>query len=157
MPSKKRKWCVPLPLLFLVFASCAVTSREGSSSPAPQQQVIQTIQPGDSQLTCEDLMTQMGQMDQLAYGSPAGGNGTKNTAVTSLVGTAAKQGIKFIPVVGSFLGPLPGVLLGTVGNADQQRLQQQNTIVQAQQRKQHLITLYDDKKCYARSPGSQPQ
>jgi len=126
-----------------------------------QQPVIQTIQPGDSELTCKELMTQMDQMDQIAAYSATGGEGegTKKTIVTELMRTGANVAFGLIPIpgVGSALGALTGALSGTVGNTgQQQQMQRQNTVVQAQQRKQHLLTLYDEKKCYAPSPSSQP-
>lgn len=147
-------------LLFFTFTSCAVASSrggepEGTTPPPAQKQALQTIQPGDNDLSCKDLLSQMEQMDQIvSYAT--GGEGASKSLTQALAGTAASQGLGFVPIVGPVLGGLAGVVSAAVGTpGQQQQLQEQNTIVLAQQRKQHLLTLYDQKKCSA-SPAVQP-
>ena len=108
-------------------------------------------------------MTQMEEMDQIAAYSATGGEDTNKTVTKAVVGvtkaavgTAASLAMGFIPVVGPVLAGLAGPLSGTVGKSGQQQMQQQNTVMQAHQRKQHLLALYDEKKCSAPSPPSQP-
>jgi hypothetical protein len=104
----------------------------------------------------------MEEMDQIAAYSATGGEDTNKTVTKAVVGvtkavvgTAASQAMGFIPVVGPVLAGVAGALSGAVGKSGQQ-MQQQNTVMQAHQRKQHLLALYDDKKCSAPSPSSQP-
>ena len=96
-------------------------------------------------------MTQMGQMDQIALYSGSGGESPNKTVAKAVVGTAASQALGFVPVVGPVLAGVAGAVSGTAFNAAQQ--QQQNTQqVMAQQRKQHLLSLYDQKQCSSPSP-----
>ena len=144
-----------LPLVFLMLGSCAATNT--GDYPAPQQKVIQTIEPNDGQLSCDELLSAMRQMDRIAYGSPAPDDSTKNAMVSALT-SGASLGFGFIPIpfVGSALGTVTGPLSMVAGSSgQQQKIDQQNRITQAQQRKQHLVTLYDNKKCYE-STGAPP-
>lgn len=140
----------PLVILaFLVFSSCAAVGNkqrgsEATSSSAPQPDVIHTIQPGDSDLTCKDLISQMEQMDNILSSS---GEGANQTVTKTVAGIAAQQAIGFIPLVGPALAGLTGVVTSVFGKGGQQQLQQQNTMILAQQRKQRLLTLYGEKKC----------
>ena len=151
--NRSRLFSWPVLLSLLVFNSCAGVGTDtrdlgGSSPPTQQQQDLQTIQPGDGQLTCEALMNQMQQMDQIASYSATGGESTNTSVTKAVVGTAASQAMGFIPVVGPALAGVAGALSGTIGNSGSgQQMQQQNTMVLAQQRKQHLLTLYDERKC----------
>jgi hypothetical protein len=144
-------------LAFLILSSCAEMANDRgdapeSSSPGTQQEVIQTIQPDDGQLSCEELMTQMAQMDQIASYSASGGESPDKAVAKAVVGTAASQALGFVPVVGPVLAGVAGAFSGTASNAGQQQNTQQNTMILAQQRKQHLLTLYDQKQCSAPSP-----
>jgi hypothetical protein len=159
--SKLFSWSLLLSLI--LFNSCAGVGNDradfaAGSSPADQQQDLQTIQPGDGQLTCEALKIQMQQMDQIASYSATGGESTNNSVTKAVVGTAASQAMGFIPIVGPALAGVAGALSGTVGNSSSgQQMQQQNTMVLAQQRKQHLLTLYDERKCSVSSTLSEPR
>lgn len=148
-------------LAFFTLSSCAVVSNDrgdtagGPSSPQ-QQPSIQTVQPGDRELTCEDLMAQMTQMDQIASYSTSGGANTGSSVTKAVVATAASQAMGFIPIVGPVLGSVAGAVSDAVGNSSQPQMQQENTITLAQQRKQHLLNLFDEKKCSAPSSSPQP-
>jgi hypothetical protein len=154
MPCSNWKSSLTLPLLLVLLGSCAVRSED--SSPAPQQQIIQTIQPGDGRLSCDELLSEMRRMDRIAYGSPAGTDNT-NTAVSALSsGAGMGFGLIPIPMLGAALGAMTGPVSALAGNAAQQKnAEQQNRIAQAQQRKQHLVMVYDNKKCYESTPASE--
>jgi hypothetical protein len=163
--ASNRSWLfswLALPSL-LLFCSCAGLGNDTrdlgeTSSLAAQQQGLQTIQPGDTQLTCEDLMTQMEQMDGIASYSVTGGESKSYTVTKAVAGTAASQAMGFIPVVGPVLAGVAGALSGTVGSSNSaQQMQQQNTMALAQQRKQHLLKLYDEKKCSMPSTPTEPR
>jgi hypothetical protein len=155
MHCEKLKLILVLSFMIALLGSCAARNQE-DTSPGPQQEVIETIQPGDGQLTCEELLIEMKRMDRIAYGSPAGANNT-NTMVSALT-SGASLGFGFIPVpvLGPVLGAVTGPVSSLAGNASQtQNLQQQNTVVQAQQRKQHLVMLYDNENCSQSTPSTE--
>ncbi len=147
-----------LPLVLVVLCSCAATNRGESAYPTAQQQVIQTVEPNDGQLSCDELLSEMRKMDRIAYGSPAADSGTKSAMISALTGGANLAfGLIPIPFLGSALGTATGPLSMVAGSAgQQQKIDQQNRITQAQHRKQHLVTVYDNKKCYE-STASPPQ
>jgi len=148
-----RTWLVKLSALLplLVFAACAAVSNDtgdeaATSSVAHQPPIIQTIQPGDSELSCENLMKQMAQMDQIAVDSAAGGQSSGKSVTGTAVRSAVGEGLGFIPYVGSVVADVARSVSGGRG-AREQQLQKENTMTMAQQRKQHLLNLYDQKKC----------
>ncbi len=148
-----------LPLVLLILCSCAATNRGEGSYPAAQQQIIQTVETNDGQLSCDELLSAMRQMDRIAYGTPAPDDSTKNAMVSALT-SGASLGFGFIPIplVGSALGTLTGPFSIVAGSSgQQQKIDQQNRIIQAQQRKQHLVTLYDNKKCYETTGAPPPE
>jgi hypothetical protein len=155
MPSVKLTLRLMVPVLVLLLGSCAARSGE-DSAPAAQAQTIQTIQPGDGQLTCDELLSEMRRMDRIAYASPAAADNS-NTAVSALTsGAGVGFGFIPIPIVGTALGAMTGPVAALAGNAGQQKVaEQQNRIAQAQQRKQHLVMMYDNKKCYESGPASE--
>jgi hypothetical protein len=148
-----------LALLLLLLGSCAATNRGEGSYPATQPQIIQTVQDGDGQLSCDELLSQMREMDRIAYGAPTADNSTKNAMISALTGGANLAfGLIPIPFLGSALGTLTGPASTVAGSAgQQQKIDQQNRIAQAQQRKQHLVTVYDNKKCYESTPPPQKE
>lgn len=104
-------------------------------------QVIATVQPGDSQLSCDQLAGQMAQMDQII------GNGSGSTA--GAIGSAASTGLS---AAGGALSGVEQALGNVASNAanslSANASQQQSTQVQmAQQRKAQLMSLYTQKKC----------
>ncbi|HKD67818.1 MAG TPA: hypothetical protein VKB84_13320 [Candidatus Binataceae bacterium] len=101
-------------------------------------------------------MAQMTQMDQIASYSTSGGANTGSSVTKAVVATAASQAMGFIPIVGPVLGSVAGAVSDAVGNSSQPQMQQENTITLAQQRKQHLLNLFDEKKCSAPSSSPQP-
>jgi hypothetical protein len=143
------KWS--LPLLLLVPNSCADLGQDVKSpqaSSASQTGVIPTVEPTDGQLTCDELMSQMNQMDQIAAGPVTSSNTTGKSVIAAAVGTAAQQAAGFIPVVGPVVAGVIGPLSGAVANTGQQQIEQKNTTVQAEEREQHLLTLYEDRQCF---------
>ncbi|GEM_PF-3847652 len=155
MPFPKLTLTLTPALLVLLVGSCAVSGGE-DSSPAAQTQVIQTIQPGDGQLSCDELLSEMRRMDRIVYRSASGPDNT-NTALSAL-SSGAGVGFGFIPIpiVGAALGAMTGPVAALAGNAgQQQKVDQQNRIAQAQQRKQQLVILYDNRKCYESPPPTE--
>jgi hypothetical protein len=146
-------------LVLAALCSCAATNTGESSYPAARPEIIQTVEPNDGQLSCDELLSEMRKMDRIAYSSPAADNGTKSAMISALTGGANLAfGLIPIPFLGSALGTVTGPISTVAGSTgQQQKIDQQNRIVQAQQRKQHLVTLYDNKKCYESTPPPPPQ
>lgn len=118
----------------LALAGCAGMP---GSAPAP----IATIQPGDDQLSCQQLTTQMGQMDQI-IANTAGANtaGLGNTALS-----AASQSAGALSGTQQILANLATDGASTLSANSAQSQATQN--MQASQRKNHLMALYTQKKC----------
>ena len=109
------------PIVVISFA-LGITS---CTAPPPPLPTIATVQPGDSQLSCADVSSQMGQMDQIMAQKA-------DTGVSALT---------FVPIVGE-VATLSNI------NSHTAKLEDQATQKsQAMQRKQRLVQLYTDQKC----------
>jgi hypothetical protein len=120
----------------LALGGCA-----GSGLPGTAPAAIATVQPGDDQLTCAQLTTQMGQMDQIV----AANSGSSTSALTNTAASTASSATGGLSGIGQTLGSAAsGVANAFTSNAAQQAGAQ---VTQAQQRKEHLMSLYTQKKC----------
>ena len=120
----------------LVLSGCTGSGLPGTA-PAP----IATVQPGDDQLSCQQLTAQMGQMDTIVANASGGGTGTLANAATS----AATQSASTTSALGQALGNVASEAVSALSTDAAQ--QQQIEATQAQQRKAHLMDLYTQKKC----------
>jgi hypothetical protein len=107
-----------------------------ANQPAESIQSIATVQPGDKQLTCKDITSQMAEMDRITN--------TPVDAGLNVGSTAAQTVLGFVPVVGSLVGA--GLAVNEANNASSQAQQQMSRQVQAGERKSQLLVLYN-KKC----------
>ena len=133
-------------LRFLIFAFpiglCGCGSSMGTR-PSGQAQMLDTIQPGDRQLNCQQLSDQINQVNKLMYQSDPNGDMT-NLAGTGAA-TMASSALSFIPVVGPYIGSGASLVSSSsMTNSIQQSADQRSM---AQERKQHLLNLYNNKKC----------
>jgi hypothetical protein len=143
MSSRKTK-CA-LALAFIVLSACA------EQQPQP---MIQALQSGDGALTCEQIASQVHQLDQVAYGSPVITEGMRLADAAAGVQTVANTttaltGIGFLSAVPMVNGVMTAAS-ALARNAFFAGAQQQaNTAAMAHERTQYLTGLYQEKHCAA--------
>lgn len=126
---------------------CAAMPSSHSSEPVPA--AIQTVQLGDNNLTCEELSSQIADMDRLAAAPSAGGTGAAQQAATGVATQAATRvalstGAAAIP----FVGGLISAGMSAANRPNVENLQAAaNQRMQAMQRKQYLTQIFASKKC----------
>lgn len=122
------------------FAAVALLLSACTNPMAAPPPPIATVQQGDSQLSCDEITSQMADMDG-AMAPPV-----TDAAYTSAgASTAATTALSFIPVVGGFIGA--GVGMASANNSASSMGAQFNHQQQARERKARLISLYDRKRC----------
>ena len=131
----------PKAVLAAAAALLALSGCAGSGIPGTAPAPIATVQPGDAQLSCQQLTAQMGQMDTIVASASGGGTGALAGAATS----AATQSITALSSVGQVLGNAASEAASELNTSAAQ--QQQIEATQAQTRKAHLMDLYTQKKC----------
>ncbi len=132
---------MPSPKALVAAALLALSGCAGSGLPGTAPAPIATIQPGDDQLSCQQLTSQMAQMDGIVASASNGGSGALTNAAT----TAASSSVGGTSAFGQVLGNVASQAASDLSsNAAQE---QQVEATQAQQRKTHLMGLYTQKKC----------
>jgi len=118
------------------FALASCNSPPGAGPAASSSSSLLTTQPGDRRLSCDDLETQMSQMDNVIQSQ------TTTSSLTSSGSSAVSSALSSsTSAIGSFLSGIVPVA------SDAASQQQQKTVDQAQARKDHLQDLYDQKNC----------
>jgi hypothetical protein len=135
-------------------SGCASTESTDSAAAAPAR--IETVQVGDSDLSCQALSSQIADMDRIttppapvdASGkvlATGAGVAATNGAVQAVAATGA---VSAVPFVGGFISM--GMGLANASKAKEQAAQQQQAAaqrMQAMQRKQYLVQIFASKKC----------
>jgi hypothetical protein len=136
-----------------------------SSQGQPQSQVIATVQPGDSSLSCAELTEQMAQMDQRAYSQqPQPGNsdsGIMGALGRSGLGMGANLLPALIPGEGGMVALAGGTVASSLMNSSANlqadgAIQQPDIREMVRDRKQHLMEIYERRNCLDQSHPATP-
>jgi hypothetical protein len=131
------------PALLAALAALALGACQTTGSSGPAAGSLQTSQPGDAGLSCEQLAAQIGEMDTIL----GRGNDAAGAAFAADAGTAAATQAALYSGAGSSIP-----FLGMFGNAAtsmarQQAEQQEQRRRQAEMRRISLMGLYQGKGC----------
>jgi hypothetical protein len=144
-------------IMFSKNAKCLVALMFACLSCCAQQQpesVVQTIQPGDSTLTCQQIEGQIAQLNQVAYNaSPDNDIMLANTATgvqtiangaAQLIGGTAIFGA--LPVVGGAMNTVAALAGNSLAASARKHA---TTVAAALQREQYLLGIYRERNCAA--------
>lgn len=112
---------------------------------------IQISQPGDGAMSCVQLATEVGRMDQIVSGAEkAKSNAESNGRMANVAGSVATNAAVYSGVLGSVpgLGFFGSAVEGAVkADAEAEAKQQAQTVQNAQMRRVSLMGIYQGKGC----------